>query len=318
LTLLQKGQLDLPAGNQQLPAESFDYYCSRIYVAVGKLYEENPEIKELRAVVLHAIEHGEELESGPDYPLMAAELSHSIVQAHLKTMSRLNISYDLLTWESAILGAGLWRRTFEMLRERGLLEKPETGKHAGWLVLPCGEGEVQTDEGDHSSDKVLVKSDGTDSYTAKDISNQLWKFGLTDDSGVKFDFALWGIQHDGRRLWSMLITIASTDSGERADPLRGAAADVEFSDDRHPPRPHHFHQVVEDRVHHRFVKDPFVAEGEEIELQAFHLYAVPIGDVTNGDGREIRLPGHGAQAGELRRLERDLVIALGVGVRKGR
>ncbi|MBV9689034.1 MAG: arginine--tRNA ligase, partial [Ktedonobacteraceae bacterium] len=95
LTLLRNGQLELSAGNQQLPGESFDYYCSRIYVAVGKLYEEKPEMKELRAAVLHAIEHGEEPESGPDYPLMAAELSHSIVQAHLKTMSRLNISYDL-------------------------------------------------------------------------------------------------------------------------------------------------------------------------------------------------------------------------------
>jgi arginyl-tRNA synthetase len=220
LTLLRQGQLYLPAGNQQLPAESFDYYCSRIYVAVGKLYEEKPEIKELRAAVLHAIEHGEEPESGPDYPLMAAELSHSIVQAHLKTMSRLNISYDLLTWESAILGAGLWQRTFEMLRERGLLEKPETGKHAGCWVLPFGEGEVQTDEGDHSSDKVLVKSDSTATYTAKDISNQLWKFGLTDDSRVKFDFALWGIQHDGRRLWTMLTPKVLTMSGERADAQR--------------------------------------------------------------------------------------------------
>lgn len=220
LTLLQGGQLQLPGGNEQLSREPFDYFCSRVYVAVGKLYEEKPELKELRTAALHAIESGEEPESGPDYPLIAAELSHAIVQAHLKTMSRLNISYDLLTWESAILGAGLWQRTFEMLRERGLLEKPETGKTAGCWILPFGEGEVQTDEGDYTSDKVLVKSNGTATYTAKDISYQLWKFGLTDNIGVKFDFALWGFQHDGRKLWTMRTPKGMSATGENGDAQR--------------------------------------------------------------------------------------------------
>lgn len=204
-TLLQKGLLHLPGGNEMLPGESFDYYCSRIYVAVGKLYDEQPELKDLRKSVLYAMEHDEEPGAGPDYPAMAADISHQIVQAHLKTMSRLNISYDLLTWESAILHAGLWQHTFEMLRNHGLLEKPETGIYAGCWILPFGEGEVQTEEGSRSSDKVLVKSDGTATYTAKDIANQLWKFGITDDPeiGVHFRFVLWGIQHDGRQLWSM-------------------------------------------------------------------------------------------------------------------
>src|ERR1700693_4154558 len=115
--LLQEGLLQLPEGNQQLPGESFDYYCSRVYVAVGKAYEVLPELLELRKTVLHAIEHGSEAESVPDYAVIAANLSRKIVQAHLSTMARLNISFDLLTWESAILGAGLWKHVFEMLRE---------------------------------------------------------------------------------------------------------------------------------------------------------------------------------------------------------
>src|SRR6266496_903397 len=111
-TLLNKGILRLPEGNEQLPGEPFDYYCSRIYVAVGKAYEAQPELRNLQKVVLQAIEHGSEPESDPDYPVIAANLSRKIVQAHLSTMARLNISYDLLTWESAILGAGLWTRVF--------------------------------------------------------------------------------------------------------------------------------------------------------------------------------------------------------------
>jgi arginyl-tRNA synthetase len=215
-TLLQKGKLQLADGNEQLPGESFDYYCSRVYVAVGKAFEEAEkvkdsqpekleELKDLRKTVLHAIEHGGEPESGPDYPVLHADISHQIVKAHLATMARLNVSYDLLTWESAVLHSGLWKRTFEMLRNRGLLEKPETGKAAGCWILPFGEGDVQTEEGDRSSDKILVRSDGSVTYTAKDIAYQLWKFGLADDPqiGVQFNFAPWGRQHDGRLLWTM-------------------------------------------------------------------------------------------------------------------
>src|SRR5216684_5047193 len=171
-TLLQEDILQLPEGNHQLPGESFDYYCSRVYVAVGKAYEDQPELLERRKAVLRAIEHGSEAESGPDYAVIAANLSRKIVQAHLATMARLNISFDLLTWESAILGAGLWKHVFEMLRERGLIEKPETGPLAGCWVLPFGEGEVQTEEGDRTTNKVLVRKDGTATYTAKDIAFQ--------------------------------------------------------------------------------------------------------------------------------------------------
>ena len=221
--LLHKGLLQLPQGNDRLSGESFDYYCSRVYVAVGKVYDEKEsevgkKALELRRTVLHAIEHGEEPESGPDYPVMAADISRQIVQAHLKTMSRLNISYDVLPWESAILQSGLWKSTFEVLRQRNLLEKPETGVAAGCWVLPFGEGDVQTTEGDRTSDKILVKSDGTATYTAKDIAYQLWKFGLTDDLGigVQFRFVLWGTQHDGRKLWTMRTPKDVTTSTEEA------------------------------------------------------------------------------------------------------
>jgi arginyl-tRNA synthetase len=204
-TLLQRGELQIPGGNHQLEGESFDYYCSRVYVAVGKLYEEQPAYKELRRTVLHAIEEREEPASGPDYPTIAADISHQIVLAHLKTMSRLNISYDLLTWESAILGAGLWKRTFDMLRDQNLLENPQTGPAAGCWLLPFGDSDAaqEGDENERMQDKILVRSDGTATYTAKDISNQLWKFGLTDGIGVDFHYVPWGVQHDGRKLWTM-------------------------------------------------------------------------------------------------------------------
>ncbi len=224
-TLLQQGQLQLAEGNEQLPGESFDYFCSRVYVAVSKIYDDKEDelgqkALELRKTVLHAIEHGEEPEAGPDYPLLAADISHQIVQAPLNTMARLNISYDLLPWESALLQAGLWKKTFEMLRDHNLLEKPETGPSAGCWILPFGEGDTQTSEGDRTSDKILVRSDGTATYTAKDIAYQLWKFGLADEIGVDFHFGLWGIQRDGRKLWTMRTPKDPVDASEEANTRR--------------------------------------------------------------------------------------------------
>ena len=219
--LLQKGQLQLPGGNEQLPNESFDYFCSRVYVAVVRAYDTQPELKDFRKTVLHAIEHGDEPTAGPDYPTLASDLSQQIVAAHLKTMGRLNISYDLLTWESAILGAGLWQHTFVMLRERKLLEKPETGFAAGCWILPFGDEEVKDEESERMQDKILVRSDGTATYTAKDISNQLWKFGLVDNNvGVDFHYVPWGVQHDGRMLWSMRTPKDAAAAKEEADPKR--------------------------------------------------------------------------------------------------
>ncbi len=219
LTLLRKGELQLPDGNEMLPGESFDYYCSRVYVAVGKLYEEKPEYLDLRRTVLRSMERGEEPESGPDYPAIATDLSHQIVQAHLKTMARLNISYDLLTWESAILHAGLWQHTFEKLRDEGALEKPESGPAAGCWVLPFGNGEAgASEESERMQDKILVRSDGTATYTAKDIAYHLWKFGLLDD--VQLHYVLWGTQHDGRPLWTMRTPQDAAAPGEEGDAKR--------------------------------------------------------------------------------------------------
>ena len=214
-SLLQEGLLEVPGGEDRLPGESFDYYCSRLYVAVGKAYEKDKQLEERRKAVLRAIEHNEQ-----PYAELAADLSTKIVRAHLATMARLNISYDLLTWESSILGAGLWRHTFEMLRERGVLEHPESGPAAGCWVVPFGEGESKTDEGDRTSDKILVKSDGTATYTGKDIAYQLWKFGLADSLDAHFHFVPWGVQHDGRLLWSMRPAQVASVDGNEGDPKR--------------------------------------------------------------------------------------------------
>ena len=175
--------------------QPFDYFCSELYVKVQQAYEQNPELKQRRVEVLQAIERGDN-----DIARLAKEITTRVVRDLLGTMSRMNIFYDLLTWESDILHLGFWRHAFEMLKSRGLIVYETEGKNKGtWVVKYGSSSDYENEEGVQSEDKVLVKSDGVATYTAKDIAYQLWKFGLL---GLDFFYHPWGEQDNGEMLWT--------------------------------------------------------------------------------------------------------------------
>ena len=167
-------------GYQPEPGEAFDQFCSRIYVEVSRRYDEDPALLEKRTAVLRFIEQG-----GNEVAQFAKELARRIVDAHLATMRRFDIRYDLLTWESDIIALGFLDEALGLLRETGAIVHVEQGKHAGCWVMPP-EGEERDTDDDET--KVLVKSDGIATYTAKDIAYQLWKFGLL---GRDFHYRRW-------------------------------------------------------------------------------------------------------------------------------
>jgi len=169
----------------QLPGR-FDFYCWDLYARVTRAYEERPELAQRRAEILRAIEHG----AGPEAELAAA-VAGRIVDCHLATMARLGVRYDLLTWESDILGLRFWQQAFELLKESGAIERASSGKNAGCWVMAVPEV-------DAGREKVIVRSDGTATYVAKDIAYQLWKFGLLKRD---FHYRLYA-ESDGHRLWS--------------------------------------------------------------------------------------------------------------------
>src|SRR4029077_3278818 len=76
----------------------FDYYCWDLYARVTEWYDGDRARLEIRGRTLHDLEHG-----GNAAADMAAFIVDEIVRAHLKTMARLNIGYDLLTYEGDIL-----------------------------------------------------------------------------------------------------------------------------------------------------------------------------------------------------------------------
>jgi arginyl-tRNA synthetase len=159
-------------GLQPREGEPFDQFCSRAYVEVSRRYDTEPELAERRRATLRAIE-----ERDNEVAVFAKQLASRVVDAHLATMARFDIGYDLLTWESDILELGFWRHAFDQLREAGAIVRVESGKLAGCWVMPWDEGGEEGDAGEERDAKVLVKSDGVATYTAKDIAYQLWKFG---------------------------------------------------------------------------------------------------------------------------------------------
>ncbi len=102
-------------------------------------------------------------------------MADAIVNAHLATMLRLNMEYDVLPRESEILHLQFWAAAFELLKERKAIYFETEGKNAGCWVMP--RGFRGGDEANEDS-KVIVRSNGTVTYVGKDIAYQLWKFGL--------------------------------------------------------------------------------------------------------------------------------------------
>ena len=135
------------------------------------------------AKALHDIEHGNN-----DTAALASFIADRIVRAHLKTMRRMNIGYDLLTWEGDILRLHFWTHAFEFLKKTGAVFLQTEGKLKGCWVMRIdgwngGGRRRQTRRSAGGGDeepreKVIVRSDGTVTYVGKDMAYQLWKFGL--------------------------------------------------------------------------------------------------------------------------------------------
>ncbi len=181
----------------------FDYYCWDLYARVGDYYAADPAHKARQAETLHQIEKGEAPTAA-----IAAAIAGRIVDCHLATMERLGIRYDLLAHESDILRLHFWDRAFERLRESGAIQLAESGKSAGCWVLAM-EGEAQDE------DKIIVRSNGTVTYTGKDIAYQLWKLGLLDRD---FRYRRHRRDPDGHVLWT-----TTSGEGESGAPTFGHA-----------------------------------------------------------------------------------------------
>ncbi|MHA7733602.1 arginine--tRNA ligase [Nitrosopumilus sp. S6] len=148
--------------------KKFDHYCGDdVYVKTTEKYEQDSSLEEIRKNVLKELEDG-----NSETAQFADKITRRVLSNQLETCWNLSVSYDCLNFESQIIRSGLWDGIFEKLKEMKLVEFENDGKNAGCWVI---RGD------DKEEDKVIVRSNGTATYIAKDIPYAAWKLGLLDD-----------------------------------------------------------------------------------------------------------------------------------------
>jgi arginyl-tRNA synthetase len=204
----------------------FDYYCWDLYSRVTEWYAQDNSRLAIRAATLHDLEHG----TG-ETAAMGAFIVDRIVRTHLATMARLNIAYDLLTYEGDILRLKFWAHAFDILKAQGAVFLQTEGRLAGCWVMKIDEdaegvedaeaqsAEAQSAEGAvENREKVIVRSNGVVTYVGKDIANQFWKLGLL---GKDFHYRRFTTQANGKTLWATTST-----GGEEGAPPFGHAGRI--------------------------------------------------------------------------------------------
>ena len=147
--------------------QKFDHYCGdEVYVETTEKYQTNPGLQETRNQILKEIEDGTS-----ETAKFASKITSRVLDEQLKTCWRLGASYDCLNFESEIVRSKLWPQIFDTLKKMNLIKFETDGKNKDcWVIIAEGE-----------EDKVLVRSNGTATYIAKDIPYAAWKLGLVDD-----------------------------------------------------------------------------------------------------------------------------------------
>ena len=182
--------------NQESPdGKKFDHYCGDdVYVKTTQKYEEDSSLEEIRKNVLKDLE-----DESSETAKLADIVTRKVLSNQLETCWNLSVYYDCLNFESQIIRSGLWSKIFEKLKEMSLIEFENEGKNAQcWVTRGDGKEE----------DKVIVRSNGTATYIAKDIPYAAWKLGLLDDPFYyqKYD----ATQPNSKTLWQTSLNDENT------------------------------------------------------------------------------------------------------------
>jgi arginyl-tRNA synthetase len=241
----------------------FDFYCWDLYARVTEWYDTDKEHLKVRAQTLHDIEQG-----GNENAEIAAFIADRIVRRHLETMARMNVDYDLLTWEGDILRLKFWAQAFEVLKEKKAVYLQTEGRLAGCWVMPIEEDadKDEPDEEGEDREKVIVRSNGVVTYVGKDIAYQFWKLGLL---GRDFKYRVFANRPHGP-LWATI-----SHDGVSAHPPFGSAAYV--------------YNVIDVRQSYlqKLLKQALIAVGHPAGAERSHHFSYEMVALSHATAREL-------------------------------
>jgi len=191
-------------------SERFDVHAGRVYAEVHSAIEENEELARKRSDVISKIEEGDN-----EIASMARSFVERVVSDQLRTCWSVNVFFDLLNWESDIVGSGLFQEVISLLEERGRILRAQQGKNKGAVLIRLRDIEAFSKL--EEPDEILVRSDGTATYVGKDIAYAWWK---VDRPETGFKYKPFVVQPNGGTLW----TTDHTKGG--APPERYSGADM--------------------------------------------------------------------------------------------
>ncbi len=169
---------------EPLPEEKYDHYAGRAYVEAMQTLEEKPLMENEKNKLLETLDK----QTGKNLDFLK-DFVQKVLQANLWTVEQFAIDYDLLVWESDILQNHFWQETFEILKNNPQFQLIKSGKNKGCWVLKNQENQ----------EKVIVKSNGNLTYTAKDLAYHFWKFSLLK---ADFKYAKWTKNSQKKSLWT--------------------------------------------------------------------------------------------------------------------
>ena len=184
-------------------------------------YEADKERLKIRSAALHDIEHG-----GNATAEMAAFIADRIVRRHLETMARLNIGYDLLTWEGDILRLHFWTHAFEFLKKTGAVFLQTEGKLKGCWVMriettirPAGNRK----RAKRAKKRSSARRSSSDPTGRSPTSARTWLTAVEVRLGRDFHYRLFTQQSNGTPLWSTSSTPSDQADAPAFGTRRGSA-----------------------------------------------------------------------------------------------
>lgn len=160
----------------------FDHIVGRQYVEVAKQLAEKPEIEKQVRKTLLEMEEGKQPTSED-----VKNFVLKVLKDQYKTAYNFGIYHDLIVFESDIIKS-IYQEGLKKIKDLGILVYEKEGKNAGcWVIKLSQEKEFENMQ---QPDKVVIRSDGTSTYIAKDIAFQLWKLGIITDKFLYKEFQL--------------------------------------------------------------------------------------------------------------------------------
>ncbi len=159
--------------------EKYDHYLGKIYVAVNRYLEEHKDASADIDNTLVLID-----QSGTYEAKFLREMVEQYLMAEYQTAFSFGMYQDVLVWESDVVRNKLLEKAMTLMEQKGIAKKAGEGKYAGCMIIDFKDIKDLPQEFANLTEdsKVLIRSNGTPNYLAKDIGFHMWKFGLLEDT----------------------------------------------------------------------------------------------------------------------------------------